>query len=225
MKKIVSTILAASMMLLGTNAFAQLSIGAGYLNSKTTLKVSLAGIASAKPDATLNGFFVGGAYNIPIGESGLGVEPGVYFSYQGANDVQLFKVAGYELKLDRMSESYLAVPINVNFKIALTDGIKGLIYAGPTFSYGLTSKIEVGDTKYDIYSGDLKSGDYETGSDYLKDLADYKRFDVLLGGGVGVEFFNQFRFKVGYDFGLLDRGPSNVEIKRNQLTVGVAYLF
>lgn len=225
MKKVFSTILAASLMLMGTNATAQISVGAGYLNSKTTLKVSLAGITSIEPEANLNGFYVGGAYNIPIGTSGLGVAPGLYFSYQGANDVKLIKVAGYELKLDRMSESYLAVPIDVNFRLALTDDIKGLIYAGPTFSYGISSKIKYDGTVYNIYSGDLKNGDFETSSDYLKDFADYKHFDILLGGGVGVEFFNQFRFKVGYDFGLLDRGPSDVKIKRNQLTLGVAYLF
>lgn len=226
MKKVLSSILAASMMLLGTNAFAQLSVGAGFVNSKTTLKVSVAGIASVKPEANLNGFYVVGAYNIPIGTSGLGVAPGIYFSYQTDKDVNLIKLAGMQVKLDRLSESYLAVPIDVNFKIALTDDIKGLVYAGPTFSYGLSSKAKVGDTEYDIYSGDLKSANFETGFEWLKDLADYKRFDIMLGGGIGVEFFDQFRFKVGYDFGLLDRGgASNVEIKRNQLTVGVAYLF
>ena len=224
MKKVLSTILAASMMLIGTAALAQPSLGVGFLNSKTTLKMSL-GIGSVNPEANLNGFYVGGSYNIPLGSSGLGVAPGLYFSYQTANDVNLIDVKVAQLKLDRLSESYLSVPIDVNFMLAFSDDVKGLIYAGPRFSYGLTSKAKYGDTVYNIYSGDLKSGDYETGSEYLKDLADYKRFDVQIGGGVGVEFFNQFRFTVGYDLGLCDRGPSDVEIKRNQFTVGVSYLF
>lgn len=195
------------MMLLGTNAFAQLSVGAGFVNSKTNLNISLAGILSAKADAVTNGFFLGGSYNIPIGTSGLGVAPGIRFSYLTNNDVDL-KIADGDF-----SETYLSVPVDINFGVALADGIKGLIYAGPAFSYGLTSQIKSGSIEYDIYDGELK------------ELSDYKRFDVLLGGGFGVEFYDMVRFTVGYDWGMLDRGPSAIEVKRNQLSVGVAYIF
>lgn len=40
MKKILSTLLAASLMLLGTQAFAQGSLNAGYLNSTQSFKNS-----------------------------------------------------------------------------------------------------------------------------------------------------------------------------------------
>ena len=40
MKKFLSTILAASLMLLGTTAFAQMSVNAGYINSTRTAKAS-----------------------------------------------------------------------------------------------------------------------------------------------------------------------------------------
>lgn len=195
------------MMLIGTNAFAQLSIGAGFVNSTTSLNVSIAGITAAKADAMLNGFFVGGSYNIPIGTSGLGVAPGIQFSYLTNNDVNLYFTKG------DFSETYLSVPVDLNFGVELADGIKGLIYAGPTFSYGLTSKVKSGSLNYDIYDGQLDN------------LTDYKRFDVILGGGLGVEFYDMVRFSVGYDWGMLDRGPSAVEVRRNQLTVGISYIF
>ncbi len=207
MKKIITTVLAASLMLLGTNAFAQLSVGFGFTNAATSFKVSAFGI-SASDKANLNGFFAGGSYNVKIGESGLGVAPGIYFSYLTKNDVDVFGLTTCDF-----NETYIGVPVDVNFTLPIGDGINGIIYAGPTFSYGISSKVKDGDVEYDIYDGELST------------YTDYKRFDVQLGGGIGIEFYDMIRFTVGYDFGMMDRGPSNVEIKRNKLNVGVAYVF
>ena len=92
------------------------------------------------------------------------------------------------------------------------------MFGGPTLSYGLTSKVAVpvsGDSKhtYDIYDGEL--------SNWTK----YKNFDVMVGGGVGLDFENMVRFTVGYDYGLLNRGGSTVNVHRQQLHAGVAFLF
>ena len=61
MKKIVS-ILAASMMLLGVNAMAQPSIGAGYLSSTEIVKSG----NSSTTRTPLNGFYAGLSYTLPI---------------------------------------------------------------------------------------------------------------------------------------------------------------
>ena len=75
MKKIFAIVLGAALMLSGTNAFAQLSVGAGWLNSTETVKSG-----NNDPSKTnLNGFYVGGQYNLPI-VAGLGVAPGLYVS-------------------------------------------------------------------------------------------------------------------------------------------------
>lgn len=227
MKKVFSFILAASMMLAGTVAMAQPSISAGFANANTKFNISVAGAANVESKPSLNGFYVGGAYNFPIGTVGLGVAPGIYFSYLTGSDVELLDIKVAKIKADHMAESYLSIPVDLNFSIPITNDVKALVYAGPTFSYGITSKIKFGDTTYNCYSGDLKNANVGTDSEYLKDLAEnYKRFDIMLGGGVGVEFFDQFRFNIGYDFGLLDRcSSSDIKINRNQLNVGVAYLF
>ena len=209
MKKIITTVLAASLMLLGTNAFAQLSVGFGFANAET--KFNALGIVNAK--ANLNGFFAGGTYNLKIGQSGLGIAPGIYFSYLTKNDVDL-KVTTMDF-----TETYVGVPVDINFTIPISDGIKGIIYAGPTFSYGISSKGKIGSTEFDLYDGDLKEILTQTTS------IDYKRFDVQLGGGIGLELYDMIRFTVGYDFGMMDRGSSILEIKRNRLNVGVAYVF
>ena len=53
MKRIITTILAASMMLVGTTAFAQASIGAGYLNETNKATVSNTDVNMG----ALNGFY------------------------------------------------------------------------------------------------------------------------------------------------------------------------
>ena len=75
MKKIITTILAASMMLMGTTAFAQVSIGAGYLNSSSKVTNS-----SKVLKTPYNGFYAGIGYDINEG-AGFGINTGLYFSY------------------------------------------------------------------------------------------------------------------------------------------------
>jgi len=204
MKKILTTILAASMMLIGTSAFAQFSIGGGFTNASTKLTVLNA--VDLNPISS-NGFFAGVSYNLPIGTSGLGIAPGLYYVLATKTDADL-----YVMTAD-FTEMYLQVPVDLNFKVAIADGLNGLIYGGPTFAYGLSSKAKAGNVVYDIYDGQLSN------------WTNYKRFDVLAGGGIGVEFEDIVRFTVGYDFGLMERGGSTIGIKRNQLNVGVSFLF
>lgn len=73
MKKVFSFILAASMMLIGTAAIAQPSLGIGYLNSTDKVKSG-----STTKTTNLSGFYVGGSYNINLAGS-FGVAPGLYY--------------------------------------------------------------------------------------------------------------------------------------------------
>lgn len=59
MKKIFVTVLSAALLLVGTQANAQLSVGAGYLNSAESTAYN-----GGDPDKdNLNGFYVGVNYN------------------------------------------------------------------------------------------------------------------------------------------------------------------
>ncbi len=207
MKRFLTTVLAASLMLIGTNAFAQLSVAAGFGNSQTKFDINVLNVIKTSHKANLNGFYAGASYNIPVGTSGLGVAPGVYFAYMTDKDVDIYVASG------DLVESYLEIPLDLNMKFPIADGLNGVIYAGPTFAYGVASKINSGSTTIDLYDGTI--------SNYL----DYNRIDVLAGGGIGVEFENMVRFDVGYDFGLLNRGGSTVGVHRNQLHAGVAFIF
>ena len=75
MKKVYTIVLAAALMLLGTQAKAQLNIGLGYLNS-----TEINSQTSDNKEISrygLNGMFVGASYNIEI-VNGFGVAPGFY---------------------------------------------------------------------------------------------------------------------------------------------------
>ena len=214
MKKIVS-LLAAALMLGSVSAFAQkVGVEAGFDFSTTTFDYTL-----GKTSLDMSGLSVGMNYEMPIGTSGLNFMPGIVFTYFSKNDANVHvPVIDYTLQA-KLSESYLSIPLDVNFRLNLGEGIDALVYAGPTLSMGLTANARETATSmnYDIYDGALKN------------FTRYGRFDVLVGGGLGLELYDMLRFTVGYDYGLINRNSGStsslLEIHRSQFKVGVAYLF
>ncbi len=211
MKRFFTTILAASMMLAGTSMFAQnVVVEAGFGMSNTNFNA-----LGYKANADLFGGTLGVSYAIPVIEQTLDFAPGVQFGYFTKGNVDIY---GYDNV--SFTETYLAVPLDFNFKIDMSEDMRFLIFAGPTLDLGLTSRIKEKSTsmEYDIYSGKL--------SDYTK----YGRFDVLIGGGVGFDVMDAVRFSVRYDYGLINRNGGNLtggllKIHRSQLKLGVGFLF
>ena len=83
MKKIVTILSAALLLLAGTNAFAQMSVGAGYVNSTDALRFGKNDDAST---TAVNGFYAGVGYTIPI-TSLINFTPGVYYEFLANKDV------------------------------------------------------------------------------------------------------------------------------------------
>lgn len=214
MKKIITTLFAASMMLLGTVAFAQPSIGVGFANSTDKRKSG-----NTTTTNNLSGFYVGGNYNINLAGA-LNVAPGIYYSLLTKSDASYAGMA--DLKVD-VTEHYISVPVMFNAGLAFADGIVGRIYAGPTLAYGLASNSKYTASATIPVIGTVSKGDKVNNYDD----SDYSRFDIMLGGGVAVDFFDMVRFNIGYDYGLVNRysGDDDVTRHRSQLNVGVAYLF
>ena len=204
MKKIFTVVLAASMMLFATNAFAQMSVGAGYVNSQQKYKAG--GISAT---TALNGFYVGGAYNINIA-GGFGIAPGLYYEFLTRSDKSFLGTTG------DTKEHYITLPVMFNYGISIAPSVALRLYTGPSFAYGLSSK-----TVDHITSVDYTTDNY--------DSSGYERFDVLYGGGIALDINDRFRINAGYDFGLIDRDGNaddkDSSVHRNQLHVGVAYLF
>lgn len=210
MKKIATVILAAAMLLSGVNAFAQASVGAGYVNSTDRTKVG-----NTLSTSATNGFYAGVGYTLPLA-GGLNVTPGLNYMMLLSSGADAIGPLG--LKGD-LQEHYLNIPVRFDYGAELAPGVRGFVYAGPTLSFGLASSTKL-TASIAGYSADKVFDNYSDGSDY-------GRMDVLLGGGIGVDV-NKIRFTVGYDCGLLNRytgSATNTARHRNQLTAGLALLF
>ena len=200
MKKVFSTLLAASLMLLGTQAFAQSSVNAGYLNST---------LATENSSANANGAYAGFSFNIPVA-GGLAIAPGVYYSMITGKTLDLGTIA-----TGTLTEHAVNVPVYLNYGIDLARDTKFFVYGGPTLQYGLASKVK--------YTSGFS--DSSLTSDNYKD-SDYNRMNVYLGGGVGFEA-GAMLVTVGYDYGMMNqyKGDNAAACHRSNLKIGVGFAF
>lgn len=221
MKKIILSVVALAAISL--SASAQVSVGAGYLNdaTKSVYKVSN---TSTENSWCSNGFYVQGMYTLPIAK-GFGLDAGVKFSYLHGEQSGDVNIGSLHLAnaTSKTNETYLAVPVFANYKYKINRDFSVFAFAGPTFSLGLTSKTDVTATVL----GQSKTTNYDNyAKDDDGDASDYKRGNIFLGGGLGVDLKNTFRISLGYDFGLLNRtSVDNTTRTQNQFYVGVAFLF
>ena len=217
MKKFIA--IAAALVLFGTQAFAQLSVGAGYINSTESGKYKDLQGNWQKYDTTLdlNGAYVGANYTIDLSDlvNGLGITPGIYAS-------ALFgKIAEYTIPVigtkteASVKDVTLNIPINFNYGYDLTGDFKIFAFAGPIFQVGLLNNTV---TKIDNNTNKTNNFDSENGN--------RNRFNILMGGGLGFEVSNQFQVILGYNHSLMNyvKGD-NEKAARSQITVGVGYKF
>lgn len=116
-------------------------------------------------------------------------------------------IAHKEAAIDGTLNAYfLQLPIHVGYRFGLGETTSLFVQAGPTLGYGLFgSKIE--------WNGG--------GSSEYFDLAE--RFDLGVGGRVGVEF-GKFAVSAGANYGVLD-AFKDVSANNLSVNVGVAYMF
>ena len=206
MKKFFSILLAASLMLLGTQAFAQMSVNAGYLNS--TLKTG-----NADP-STANGAYAGVSFNVPIA-GGLAVAPGVYYSMITSKSTAalgtIFTGSG------TFMEHAINVPVYVNYGIDLARDTNVFIFGGPTLQYGLSFTV-----KYDANVAGVSGS--STHNNYDND--NYNRMNVYLGGGIGFQV-SAIQITVGYDYGMMNqiKGDNAPKSHRSNLKLGLGFVF
>ena len=137
--------------------------------------------------------------------------PGVYYEFLTTDNYKLPFATG------SVQEHYMNIPMLLNAGVNLGDNVRAFVYAGPTLNYGIAASASVD-------SGIGKGGNRKKHNLYSD--SDYKRFDVLVGGGAGVELMHRVRFSVGYNAGLLNRtSAASSTLKRNQLHIGAAFVF
>ena len=213
MKKLLATLFVAALALMGTQAYAQLGVNAGYLNSNLTSK---SGSNKADP-VNYNGFYAGVTYNIPIA-AGLCVAPGVYYSLLSTSKSDAVSFLGFSQSgTSTHTEHAVNAAINLNYGFDISRDTRVFLFAGPTFQYGLSSQSTY--KAEGVVSGTQKSDWYEGGN--------YGRFNVFVGGGAGVEVAN-IQITIGYDYGLMNLykgSSSDYKINRSGLKLGVGFLF
>ena len=214
MKKVYSILLGAALMLVGSQAYAQLAVGAGYLNS-TDKSIAKGGGDTDTDKMSLDGFYAGATYDIDLSSitDGLSFEPGAFANFgfhKNDNDVKFRDIA-------------LQIPLNFKYTYELDGDLNVFGLFGPALQLGLIKK-----SSYE------NAGTTTTVDFYDGDGADYNRFNVLLGIGAGIEFGGKFQIRVGYDFGLTNFAKDEVDVLGNTVTVtdkrsgqfkfGVAYV-
>lgn len=232
-------VLAVAVAAACTDAFAQFGVNIGYMNSTTYSRVE--GVEGSEKAGT-NGFSVGIDHNIRLIGNLLSIQPGIYYQHLLRSE-DIAEIAGLAANTTYM-ENFLAIPVHVKvgFNLLPKDVLRLYVFAGPTFEIGLSSsdKISVsgsllghdiaGEVSYNYYSGKIK-----TSSDELQSVVDsyfqsedkgqLKRFDVMIGGGVGLQVVRFLDIKVGYDYGMVNRYAGDLaehaSANRGQFYVGV----
>lgn len=236
MKKALSIVLAAGLLLAGTNAFAQISVGAGYSN--VTQRIKASGI---NKDITMHGLYAGMDYSIPVSEN-ISIVPGLYYEFSNGSADKLLNIGvASALLKGRLEEHYIDIPFKFMFSIPY-QGNKFFAFAGPTANIGVSSKLK-GDIK--VLGFELKGDIFDL---YDKDI--FESMDLMLGGGIGADIGKMLRVTLGYNIGMFNRlnldnttaqdqsdssssssfnvGKlirDNATINRQQFYVGVAFLF
>ena len=206
--------LMAAALLVAVTSFAQVQIGAGYVNSSDRTKISNDAEVST---AASNGVYAGLGVTLPLAGD-LAVTPGVYYMFLTSHNGR--SVANGILSASGdLQEHYINVPIYFNYGAELVPNFRLFFFGGPTFSAGLISKT--------VLSASILGFSATTSIDNYKDVSGYGRFDVMLGGGMGVDLGKRLRLTVGYDFGMMNRYTEGNGIvrHRNQLHGGLAFLF
>lgn len=124
MKKVLSIVAVAALMLFAGKANAQLSIHAGYQNYTIKSHAPVLGDYSDSED----GFYIGATYDYTVG-GGLGVAPGLYFAYvEDCMDLRLPILLNFGVKMDAIGISVFAGP-QINF------GVAGDVYSDDNSNY------------------------------------------------------------------------------------------
>lgn len=192
MKKIFTIILG---VFLCTQAFAQINVNAGYVNS--AFRASESGISVGTNG---NGLYVGLSTDIKSANyPQVSFEPGLNFNL-------------VDYKFDsgmNTLEYFLTAPLHVKYILPVAGIGDVFVAAGPTLlcTLGNTSKIS-----YD-----------DIGTITMKEKGG--EFDVPIGVEGGIVLANNVKIAVGYDYGLINQNTDELRITRNFFHIGFGYSF
>lgn len=169
------------------------------------------------------GVRVGAAVEIPIGESGVYVAPGLTYKMEGTKNTKSVEAAGSKTEFSSTTSlHYLTIPVDLGMRVDL-GAVAISVEAGPYFSYALKGTSE-GKAASDILKGAINA----TTNLFEKDQEKMKRYDVGIGASAAVEY-SRFYFRLGTDFGLINTAHKNwadkINTKNASFYAGVGFRF
>ncbi|HBH08777.1 MAG TPA: hypothetical protein DDX40_05185 [Rikenellaceae bacterium] len=204
MKKFFTIVLAASMLLIGSNTHAQTWTAAGGFTT-----FSLSGPDADKVmDGSMPGFYFGVSYDYAFSSlEGLTVEPGLYFMHYGKDRTMPFTT---ESKAYRAN--YFHIPVNLKYTIPFDANIRVSAFTGPRLNFfGMGNMFSKGVT-----------------------FPSLKNLDVQWGLGVSATIVDAVMLRAGYDFGLTkcvkdntkhESWANDLKVHRNSFYIGVGFAF
>lgn len=216
-----------------------LGLSVGYVSSASITR-DADGDRSASP--LLNGLRVGASYDLNITRQFM-FQPGVYYSYlTDRRQLGVIEIGDYYIA-DLVNEHFLNMPLHFKYNFEISDAITGLyLFAGPTLTVGLSATSDIGvanknssdyigDAEFNYYTGAFSCDMGSISQNQLKDYFEsqtFRRFDVAMGVGIGLEILDYLDVKLGYDWGLVNRlanADTGSLIRRSQfyVTAGVRF--
>lgn len=209
-------------------ASAQFGVNISYMNSNARP------VQWSDAKNQTNGFTVGIDNELKLIGNFLSIQPGLYYQHLLASE-DIVDLGSQLYAKNTYSDYFLAIPLHVKlgFNILPNKMLRLYVFAGPTFEIGLKSAdklsiAEIGEISYNYYTGKFSSSsdeitDIVASSGLFPDQKVYGRFDVMVGGGVGIQVIRFLDIKVGYDYGLVNRYRKEMDktVNRGQFYVGV----
>lgn len=209
-------------------ASAQFGVNISYMNSNARP------VQWSDAKNQTNGFTVGIDNELKLIGNFLSIQPGLYYQHLLASE-DIVDLGSKLYAKNTYTDYFLAIPLHVKlgFNILPNKMLRLYVFAGPTFEIGLKSAdklsiAEIGEISYNYYTGKFSSSsdeitDIVASSGLFPDQKVYGRFDVMLGGGIGLQVIKFLDIKVGYDYGLVNRYRKEMDktVNRGQFYVGV----
>ena len=199
-KSLIVTLAAAAMMLVGAHASAQVSLGFGPATRFYFTKGQ-----DVKLTYGVQVNFEDSRRLSDVFGYSAGVDFGTY------KNKEFFQpAAGTPDTAKGLSEMYVDIPVRAKFYIPIGYDCEFFFFAGVSPSVCIGSHLISGSNKNNRF------GENST----------YSRYDVMAGGGIGMEISERIKLALGYDHGLLDRYTDEVsDLHVAALKFTVSYMF
>lgn len=128
-----------------------------------------------------------------------GIETGLRYAYAFGGRTQQYLHSG-KAAIDYTAH-WLDVPVRCTYSIPIFWDMKLFLYAGPTFSVGLSHTEKIDFTQTKVEPAPTTDLNYPVSGTYDMYKNELNRFSIQLGAGGGLQWKN-YRLKSGYDWGL-----------------------